>query len=89
MEGEKRYYDQQVSVSRITLEIYEPHAIIRPGVFSEIGEAFKDSIRVLASSIAILVYVVTFVVPWLVLAAIIWWIVWAVRKRKVARKKSD
>jgi hypothetical protein len=39
MEGERRYYDQQVAFSTLTVELREPEAIVKPGSFSPIREA--------------------------------------------------
>ena len=82
MEGEKRYYDRQVSVSKVSLNLYEPHAGVRPGHFSEVAAAFKEAVHGLSLSLAGLVYLVTYLLPWLVLVVVIWSIARAVRKRR-------
>ncbi len=82
MEGERRYYDQQITMSTITLELYEPRSGIGLGVFSKIGEAFRNSLEVLATSMAAIVYFVSFVVPWLLLTGVVWWVVRSIRKRR-------
>jgi hypothetical protein len=88
MEGERRYYDRQTSVSTIYLTIYEPDAVLRPGSLSPISEAFADALRVLAQSVAILIYLVTFVVPWLVLTSLVWWLVQLLRRRRQADRQA-
>jgi len=84
MEGERRFYDQQVALSTLTVALQEPAAIVEAGVFSPISEAMRDSLRVLAASVAALVYATVFLAPWLVLA----WIAWKLFRRARARRKA-
>ena len=89
MEGERRFYDQQVAFSSITLALAEPHAIVEPGVFAPLGRALRDSVEVLVQSLAGLVYLVVALSPWLVLAYVVYRAVKAVRaRRKVARAEA-
>ncbi|MDX1389154.1 MAG: DUF4349 domain-containing protein [Acidobacteriota bacterium] len=83
MEGEKRYYDQQVAVSTIAVELTEPGAG-EPGPFAAIGDAFASALGVLADSVAILVFAVTFLAPWLLVASIAFWVFVTVRRRLAA-----
>jgi hypothetical protein len=82
MEGERRFYDQQVAFSTITLALAEPQAVVEAGVFAPIGHALRDSMQVLAQSLAALVYVVVALAPWLALAYAAWRTVRAVRARR-------
>src|SRR5262245_40361519 len=34
MEGERRFYDQQAALSTLNLALYEPQALVKPGVFA-------------------------------------------------------
>ena len=43
--------------------------------------SFENSVEALQASFVVFVYVVTFVVPWLVVASLAWWIVQAARRR--------
>ncbi len=83
MEGAKRYYDQQIAISTITVELSESGAG-KPGPFAAIGDAFGSAVHVLADSVAILVFAVTFLAPWLFVATIAGWVFLTVRRRLAA-----
>lgn len=86
MEGERRFYDQQVAFSTIALSLAEPQALVEPGVFTPVTQALRDSAQVLAQSLAAVVYLVVFLAPWSVVAFVAWRLVRAVRaRRKTAR----
>ena len=79
----------RVAFSTITMTLAEPHAIVEPGVFAPLGHALRDSLQVLAQSLAGLVYLVVALSPWLVLAYVVYRAVKAVRaRRKVARAEA-
>jgi hypothetical protein len=84
MEGERRFYDQQIALSTLTVALQEPAAIVEAGVFSPISEAMRDSLRVLAASFAALIYAAVFLAPWLLLA----WIGWKLYRRIRARRAA-
>ena len=86
MKGEKRYYDQQVAVSTITISLREARKLVRPGFFGRIRDAFRDSLSVLSASLSMLVYLAAFLIPWLIIAAVVWFIVKAIRGRRRERK---
>ena len=72
MEGERRYYDQQVSLSTISAELHEPEAVTRPSAFDPLRQAIRDSVYNLSSSLATFVTGMLYVLPWaLVIAALI------------------
>ena len=88
-EGERRFYDQQVAFSSITLTVAEPQALVEPGVFAPLGHALRDSVQVLAQSLAALLYVTVALSPWLALLYAVWRAIKAVRaRRKVARAEA-
>ena len=84
MEGERRFYDQQVALSTLTVTLQEPAAIVEAGVFAPLSEAMRDSLRVLSASLAAVVYLTVFLAPWLVIAWIAWRIVRRIRARRAA-----
>jgi hypothetical protein len=86
MEGERRFYDQQVAFSTITLALAEPQAVVEPGVFTPIGHALRDSLQVLAQSLAALVYLLVALLPWMALGYAAWRTVKAVRNRRRAAR---
>jgi hypothetical protein len=87
MEGERRFYDQQIALSTITIELHEPSPLLGSGPFQPIREAMHESLRVLVASVAALIYVIVFLAPWLVIAGIGWRIVRWVRRRRAANGK--
>jgi len=84
LKGERRYYDQRIAVSTISMSISEPGALVPPGSTAPIAEAFRRSLQVLSTSIAGLVYLVTFVTPWLVVVGFGWWLVRWIRVHRAA-----
>jgi hypothetical protein len=83
MKGERRYYDNQVALATITVTLFEPGALRAASTMS-IGSAFGQSLAVLNTSMGWLVYLLTFVAPWIALASLVWWLVRAVRRRRAA-----
>lgn len=84
-EAEIRYYDRQVAMSTVTLQLTDERTAARPALLAPIGEAFSRSVEVLIVSVSTLVYVFTFLVPWLCLAAALWW---TVKRSRRFRKGS-
>ncbi len=66
MEGERRYYDQQVALSTLTAELIEPEPFATGGAFEPIREALRASLEVFSSSLGGLIYAVSAGLPWLV-----------------------
>jgi len=81
MEGERRFYDRQVALSTISLDLFEPAAIVTPGILAPIREAFQHSLAVLAESVAAIVYLFVFLTPWLAVLALTWRVVRSLRRR--------
>lgn len=82
MEGERRYFDQQVALSTITLSLVESEAFIRPGVLEPFGQALRRAGEVFATSLAWIVYLVVFLAPWLAVATLTWWVGRLARRRR-------
>jgi len=73
MKGERRYYDQQIAMSSIAVTLFEPPLIVRQHFAAPIGAAFSRSVDVLATSLASVIYFVTFLAPWVGLVVLAWW----------------
>jgi len=86
MEGEKRYYDQRIAVSTITISLFEPGAAIRPGILDPIAEALREAVGTLAISIAALIYAVMAALPWVFVVALLWFLVRRWRRRRAAAR---
>jgi hypothetical protein len=74
MEGEQRYYDAQLAVSSITVHVYERPPALRAAFTDPILDAARNAIQVFASSVAMLVFALTFLAPWIVVAGAGWWL---------------
>jgi glycine cleavage system regulatory protein len=83
MEGERRFYDQQIAMSTIAVEVHEPAPVLASSKLAPIGEALSASLEVLAGSVAALIFAVVALVPWLLVALVSWRVIrWARRRRK-------
>lgn len=74
MKGERRYYNQRIAVSSISITLFEAGAVIRPGVGTPIASAFRKSLDAFATSVSWMTYLVTFLVPWVLVATFLWWV---------------
>lgn len=82
MEGERRFYDQQVSLSTLGLELYEPQALVTSSALAPIREALGRAAEVLAQSVAALVYLTVVLIPWLLAAFVAWKLVRRLRRKR-------
>ena len=81
LKGERRYYDERIAYSTVTLTLIEPGALRSGGAGAPISEAFSNAVQVLSNSVAWLIYLVVFLVPWLTVVALAWWILRRVQAR--------
>lgn len=64
-EGERRYFDNQISLSTITLSLYEPDAIVAPGLLDPVLAALRQSVRIMGESLGSLIELFAGLLPWL------------------------
>jgi hypothetical protein len=88
LEGERRFYDQQVAFSTVVVSLQEPQSVMRPNVFDPIREAVRESLGLMSHSAAALIYAVVFAVPWIVVAVPAWLIVRRWRRRRATAGDS-
>lgn len=81
LKGEKRYLDQQIAYSTISLTLLEPGVSIRSVRPPPILEAVRSALSALSASLGVMVFIVIFAVPWLVLLGLVWWGVRVMRRR--------
>jgi len=72
MEGEKRYYDRQVTLSTIALTLYEPEALVRASALDPMRRAFMNAVGMFVTSLAMLVQLTMVALPWLVVMLLGW-----------------
>lgn len=75
LEGERRFYDQQIALSTITAELAEPEPVVRSGFLDPIREALAGSLQLLGGSIAALVALTVILLPWIAALWLLWWLV--------------
>jgi hypothetical protein len=63
-EGERRYFDNQVSLSTITVSFHEPEAMVAPGAFDPVLYALRQSLRTMGASFGSLIEIVAGLLPW-------------------------
>ncbi|MCL4822515.1 MAG: DUF4349 domain-containing protein [Vicinamibacteria bacterium] len=83
-EGERRYYDQQIALSTLHVELFEPAPLMTGGAFDVIGDALRESTRVLAGSLAAMVLLAAGGLPWLLALFILYRVYRWRRARKAA-----
>ena len=71
LEGEKRFYDHRIATSTIQISLTEPEGVVL-SLIDPVGQAFRDSGRVLGQSIQAMVLLVTVALPWVVAALLGW-----------------
>jgi hypothetical protein len=81
MKGERRYYDQQIALSTVTLTFFERVPSQIGEVTKPIVDALHDSLQVLGRSIATVIYIVVALAPWMVLGLGTAWLVVVLRRR--------
>lgn len=81
-EGERRYFDNQVSLSTITLSLHEPDAVISPGLLDPVLAALRQSLRIMGESLGSLIELLAGLLPWLAALYLAFRVVvWRVRRR--------
>lgn len=91
MEGQRRYFQQMVSMSTITVELHEPLVFTKaieapkPGLFAPVAVAARSSVELLVQLLALLVSALVFLSPWLILGAG----TWVAIRRMVTRRKAQ
>lgn len=65
-EGERRFFDHQISLSTITVELNEPEPIslARPSSWWALSESLRDSAAMVAGSLAFMLRLIFILLPW-------------------------
>ena len=76
-EGERRYFDNQVALSTITLSLHEPDALVSPGAFDPVAAALRQALRIMGESLGALIELLAGLLPWaaalyLAFRAVLW-----------------
>jgi hypothetical protein len=81
MKGSRRYYDQQIALSTITITLMDVGGGASGGWLEPVRDALGSSLDILGRSLSSAIYLVTFLLPWAVLGLAGWWGVRRFRKR--------
>jgi hypothetical protein len=82
LEGERRSLAKQVELASITVELFEPPALLREGAAAPLFEALRDALPLLTRSAAMMLYAAAAALPWVLVATL----VWKLRKRSRVRR---
>jgi hypothetical protein len=83
-EGQRRFYDHEIALSTLHLNLREPESVVRPGLLDPIVEALRDSLATLSESVAALVSVSVFAGPGL----LVFWGVFRLVRRSWRRRRA-
>jgi hypothetical protein len=89
MEGQRRFYDNQVALSTIRLDISEPAPIVRRGVLAPVSDALRESVRMLVGSLATLVALSVAALPWALLLIVLLALVRRALRRRASRRQAS
>ena len=71
-EGERRYYDNLVSLSTITVSLFEPDSIVTRGALDPVFHALRNSLHRMSESTAALIDIAAAFIPWLISLYLLW-----------------
>jgi hypothetical protein len=86
MKGQQRYYDQQIALSTVRLTLFEQLPSRIGQAAKPIIDALSSSLELLGNSIGTLIYLAVAIVPWVVVALGIVWLVPAWRRCLLSRE---
>ena len=89
MKGERRFYDTQVAMATITVDITEPFMVGPTRVTPPVSIALRHSLDLLGESAARVAYFTAFMAPWVVLASLLIWGVNRLRVRWPTSTRRD
>jgi hypothetical protein len=73
MKGERRFYDTQIAMATITVDIFEPVVVGPLHATPSMTVALRQSLALMGTSAAKAAYFVAFVAPWALLAILLLW----------------
>lgn len=72
LKGQLQYFDQRIAESELRLSLIESGAESGSGAFRPVAVAFRRATETFAQSVAYLIYLVVFLIPWVILAFAVW-----------------
>jgi hypothetical protein len=74
LKGQIQYFDRKTAESDLRLQLTEKKGGLFAGSLRPVSRAFHDTADVLAHSVATLVRITVFLLPWLLTAVLLWWL---------------
>jgi hypothetical protein len=84
LETAMRGYDRQIAWSTVKLELRQAPPIVQAGFLASVSAAFHDGVATFTRAGSALVYLLTFLAPWILAGAVLLWAVGRVRRRTMA-----
>lgn len=75
-------YDRQIAWSSLKLELRQASPIVQAGFWDKVSGAFHGGMATFTAAISAVVYLVTFLAPWLLAGALVMWLVVRLRGRR-------
>jgi len=77
-------YDRQIAWSTLKLEVRQAQPIVQTGFSTKVAGAFHEGVATFTAAVSAMVYLVTFLAPWLLAGSVALWLVVRVRRRAAA-----
>jgi len=81
LEGERRYYDQQIALSTIAVELLEPAAVVSGGALRPIRDALAEALEVASQSVGAMIVALAAALPWALGLWVLWKLLRTLRRR--------
>ncbi|OCL27428.1 anti-sigma factor [Orenia metallireducens] len=82
LEGTIKYYDNQISLATIRVNISEPEAIINNSSNLGFLKSFREALRSFIKSINLIIVLIGALIPWLILVAILGYLLYRIIKKR-------
>ena len=86
LKGQRQFYDRQIALSTVKVELYERTPSRLAQVSGPVGEAMHNSLKLLGDSAGAIVYIVIILLPWAIVALLVVWAVPSLRRRYLVRR---
>jgi Domain of unknown function (DUF4349) len=87
MQGRKRFLDNRINLSTISVTFSEPRGYGR-GIFAPLAGSLQRALGAFVGSLAALIVVISGLLPWVVVAILVLWIIVKVLRRR-RRKRAE
>ncbi|GEM_PF-2133720 len=84
-EGQRQFYDHQIRLSTLIVNLQEPQAVTVASAWSSLGEALGDGPQLISGSLAVLLRIVLVLLPWGLIAYGAWKLRAWIKRRRLAK----